>query len=173
MVKIPSMVNLTDLPGDILSATSEAGLGVVYDPDHPADTLSMAPFIGFPFGYHQFRQGRASYLQTGLALGVSVATSELLFGLAGRRAGFGPVEWGLGRGLSAIGVRHGGRSYTASAIFGPRAGASGFSWSPPAWAIGLVWYELHNADMMFYQTTDHWFPQAIHLAHDHQISSTY
>ena len=113
-----------------------------YDADHPFDSASLMPFIGMPFGYHTYRQGRSNPVATVSSVLISVGTTEALFLMAGRSAGFSSLEWTLGRGLSALGVRYGGRSFTAGAILGTRAGAAaGFGWAPPVWFTALLMYE--------------------------------
>ena len=71
-----SMVSgLSDIVDDIGSTIGQQ----YYDPDFPFDTAAMAPFIGAPFGYHAFRQGRSGVLPTITGLVISVGTTEALF----------------------------------------------------------------------------------------------
>ena len=130
--------DLTDIVDDIGSTIGQE----YYDPYHPFDTAAMAPFIGAPFGYHAFREGRSGVIPTITGLVISVGTTEALFLMASGRVGFSSTEWALGRGLSALGVRYGGRSFTVGALLGPRAGAAAaFGWAPPVWFNAVLMYE--------------------------------
>jgi hypothetical protein len=130
--------DLTDIVDDIGSTIGQE----YYDSYHPFDTAAMAPFIGAPFGYHAFREGRSGVIPTITGLVISVGTTEALFLMAGRSAGIGSLEWTFGRGLSALGLRYGGRSYTVGAILGPRAGAAAaVGWGLPAWFNAVLMYE--------------------------------
>lgn len=132
---------LHDVGDHVLETIGETP-GLFYDPEHPHDTLALSPFFGAPFGYHQWRQGRSNIVTSLASLAISVASTEAIFLLAGRTAGFTSLEWGLGRGLSILGVRYGGRSFTMGAIFGPRAGYSAtFGWSVPVWLWAILTYE--------------------------------
>ena len=131
--------------GDVSDVVDDIGSAIgqqYYDPMYPHDSLGLMPFVGAPFGYHTFRQGRSGVIPTLTGLLISVGTTEALFLMAGRSAGFTSAEWTFGRGLSALGVRYGGRSFTMGAILGPRAGAAAaFGWAPPMWFNAILMYE--------------------------------
>lgn len=131
--------------GDVSDVVDDIGSTIgqqYYDSHHPYDSLGLMPFVGAPFGYHTFRQGRSGVIPTLTGLIISVGTTEALFLMASGRAGFTSTEWALGRGLSALGVRYGGRSFTAGALLGPRAGAAArFGWGVPHWLSALLMYE--------------------------------
>ena len=78
------LLSLRRVGQDVIDTTADAALGLVYDPEHPYDSMSMVPFVGAPFGYHQWRQGRSSKVQTLLSIALSVGTTEAIFAVAGR-----------------------------------------------------------------------------------------
>ena len=113
----------------------------IINPAHPVDSAALLPFVGAPFAYHQFRQGRSTWGSTALSAGISVGVGEFAFWYAGRAAGFTSLEWFLGRGLHSLGVTHGGRSYLSSMILGSKNPAKGFGWRVPTWVYALGMYE--------------------------------
>jgi hypothetical protein len=115
------------------------------NPEHEQDAFAYLPFVGGPFAYNQYRQGRGSWGASALGIGIGVGVTEFVFYMAGTRAGFTSTQFLLGRSLSALGLRHSGRSYLAYAFFGGRPGAAArFGWGVPGWAIALGIYEYGN-----------------------------
>ncbi len=130
---------LSDIVGDIGSVIGQQ----YYDPEHPIDSMALMPFIGTPIGYHVYREGRSNPVATLSSLIISVGTTEALFLMAGRAAGFTSTEWALGRGLSALGVRVGGRSYMHAFLRGS-TGMGAWGWGVPLWAQALLGYEAYR-----------------------------
>jgi len=110
--------------------------------EHPTDALAMTPVIGSPFAWHQFRMGRSSLPGTIASLGIGLLASEAAWYGVQRMGGASITsrELFLARGLSSLGLRHGGRSFLGSAFFGSRS-AAGLGWGIPAWAVVLGIYE--------------------------------
>lgn len=110
----------------------------LYDDGVYSDSAALLPFVGAPFAYHAFRSGRSNWPTTLLSLGIGFGLTTSVLRLAGRGAGFTSMEWMLGQGLGAAGVRVGGRHYLM-AMFAPRA--VGLSWGIPTWVFIVGFYE--------------------------------
>jgi len=126
--------------------------------EHPTDALAMAPVVGSPFAWHQFRMGRSSIPGTIASLGIGILASEAAwYGV--RRLGGASItqsEIFFARGLTALGLREGGRSFISSAFLGSRTGTTGLrlGWGIPTWVLALGVYEYVN-----WLNTDyrHWY----------------
>ncbi len=127
-----------------MSFLTDAGddlVDLMVDPSHPQDSLALLPFIGTPFGYNAFRQGRGSWGATALGVGIGIGFSEAVFLFAGTRAGFTAVELMLGRVMGMAGVTYGGRSMSWGWLLGVKDANKGLGWRVPTWAIALGMYE--------------------------------
>lgn len=113
---------------------------LMVDPAHPQDSMALLPFVGAPFGYNAYRQGRGSWGATALGVGIGVGFTEAAFLYAGTRAGFTATELMLGRAMGAAGITYGGRIFGFGSLLKPKH-AKGFGWRIPTWAIALGMYE--------------------------------
>jgi hypothetical protein len=125
---------------DISSLTDMVSTIQLIDENNPIDSTAMLPFVGAPFSYHQFRQGRSNWPTTIASLGLGLVVTEGTFFIAGKSAGFTSMEWFLARGASALGIRYGGRSLLAAAFL-PGGTTAGASWGVPMWFNAVLMYE--------------------------------
>ncbi len=140
----------------------------VINPEYPQDSLGLLPFVGAPFAYNTFRSGRGTWGATALGAAIGIGVGEFAFWYAGSRAGFTASEWAVGRGLSALGVRYGGRSYLGYAFFGARSTA-GFGWGVPPWAIALGLYELYGVTDRALKAYDEAGAPNVYFDHDWSV----
>ena len=114
----------------------------LYDSDHPMDSAAMIPFVGAPFAYHQFRQGRGSWETTAAGLMLGTIVTEGAFYIAGRGAGFTSMELFLGRSMAAAGFTWGGRHYTLGMFINHSTSTKGLGWRVPTWVWLIAAYEI-------------------------------